>query len=241
MADLTSHAENIAKDGFTILNDIFTADEVKSAIAAIGGADQNKSTFRKTDDLFAIRQFLKEVPAINNLILNDKLKQVIHELFGEAYFVVKSIYFDKPEKSNWFVAWHQDLTIAVDKKADLPGYGPWTVKLNQFAVQPPVDILQDNFTIRIHLDNTDEGNGALKVILGSHSKGVYRAENINWDVEHEVSCNVNSGGIMIMRPLLMHASNRTTGNNKRRVIHIEFSRSELPKGIDWAEKGLLIN
>jgi hypothetical protein len=45
-----------------------------------------------------------------------------------------------------------------------------------------------------------------------------------------------AGGFMIMRPLLMHASYRTTSNKQRRVIHIEFSRQELPSEINWAEK-----
>src|SRR5471030_1513534 len=104
----------------------------------------------------------KQVPGVAQLIFNNKLKFLIKELFGDGYFAVKAIYFDKPEKSNWFVAWHQDLTISVDKKTHIDGYGPWTVKQNQFAVQPPIQILEDNFTIRIHLDDTDEGNGALK-------------------------------------------------------------------------------
>ncbi|MDB4918635.1 phytanoyl-CoA dioxygenase family protein [Mucilaginibacter sp.] len=160
---------------------------------------------------------------------------MIRNLFGEQYFVVKSIYFDKPEKSNWFVAWHQDLTISVDRKIELLGYGSWTIKLNQFAVQPPIEILQDNFTIRIHLDDTDAGNGALKVIPGSHLKNICRVDSLDWENETETTCKVNAGGVMIMRPLLLHASNRTTVNKKRRVVHIEFSKTELPVPICWAE------
>jgi ectoine hydroxylase-related dioxygenase (phytanoyl-CoA dioxygenase family) len=160
-------------------------------------------------------------------------------LFGDGYFVTKSIYFDKPELSNWFVAWHQDLTVVVDHKANIPGYGPWTVKQNQFGVQPSLSILQNNFTIRIHLDDTDEHNGALKVIPGSQTKGVYRPETIDWDIETETICNVKAGGIMVMRPLLLHASNRTTNNKKRRVIHIEFGKDELDGGLAWGEKGIL--
>ena len=87
---------------------------------------------------------------------------------------MKSIYFDKPAGSNWFVSYHQDLTISVNAKIDLGGFGPWTVKQDQYAVQPPLQILENNFTIRIHLDDTDENNGALKVIPGSHLKGVCR-------------------------------------------------------------------
>ena len=177
-----------------------------------------------------------EIPGIEPLIFNDKLEAIIADLFGAGYFAVKSIYFDKPEKSNWFVAWHQDLTIAVSNKADIPGYGPWTIKLDQFAVQPPLHVLQDNFTIRIHLDDADEGNGALKVVAGSHLNNICRIEKINWQNKSETICSVKAGGAMIMRPLLLHASSRTTTNKKRRVIHIEFSKAVLPAGIDWAER-----
>jgi ectoine hydroxylase-related dioxygenase (phytanoyl-CoA dioxygenase family) len=222
-------------DGFTIINDIYSPLEVNRIITAIEAADQSNPAFRKTDDLFAIRQFLKELPQVVPLIFNPKLKELIRALFGNGYFITKSIYFDKPELSNWFVAWHQDLTIVVDKKVELPGYGPWTVKQNQFGVQPPLPVLQNNFTIRIHLDATDGDNGALKVIPGSHDKGVYRPETINWESETEVTCNVNAGGVMVMRPLLLHASNRTTNNKKRRVVHIEFSNAALNGGLGWGE------
>nr|WP_317166891.1 phytanoyl-CoA dioxygenase family protein [Chryseobacterium indologenes] len=160
----------------------------------------------------------------------------MREIFGEKYFVVKSIYFDKPETSNWYVAYHQDLTISVDKKMELQGFGPWTTKQNYFAVQPPLEILENIYTIRIHLDDTDENNGALKVIPESHSKGIYRRETIDWKVETENICNVRKGGIMLMKPLTLHGSNRTTNGKKRRVIHIEFSDMELPEALKWSEK-----
>ncbi|WP_207625778.1 hypothetical protein [Niastella populi] len=44
---------------------------------------------------------------------------------------------------------------------------------------------------------------------------------------------------MIMQPLLLHASNRTVNNNKRTVIHLEFSNRLLPGGLQWAEYLLL--
>jgi len=234
MDDLEKHRQSIDINGFTVIDNIYSPAEIINIIEKIERADQNTPFFRKTSDLFAIRQFLKHVPEIKEAIFNDKLNAIVYNLFGPRYFVVKSIYFDKPEKSNWFVDWHQDLTIAVNKKAELAGYAKWTLKQNQYAVQPPVNILQDNFTIRIHLDDTDYGNGALKVVPGSHLKGIYRVEHFVPENEH--SCAVKAGGVMIMRPLLMHASNRSATNKKRRVIHIEFSNAELPGEINWAEK-----
>jgi len=221
--------------GFAIVNNIYSNEEIIQLIDLIEHADTSVPTFRKTTDLFAIRQFLKEVPRSAAIIFNKQLKTLIAELFEDNFFVVKSIYFDKPATSNWFVSYHQDLTISVDKKINLDGFGPWTIKQNQFAVQPPLEILQDNFTVRIHLDDTNGQNGALKVIPQSHNKGVCRPELIEWETTTENICCVNKGGVMFMKPLLLHSSGRTTNNNKRRVIHIEFSRSKLPGGLQWSE------
>ena len=234
--NIENHRQEIFRNGFTIINNIFTTEEIEQILASIENVNSTNTTFRKSADLFAIRQFLKEIPATQSMIFVDKLKELITELFGQNFFVTKSIYFDKPEQSNWFVAYHQDLTISVDKKIELENFGPWTVKQNQFAVQPPLEFLENNFTIRIHLDNTDENNGALKVIPKSHLKGIYRAETINWATETETICNTLKGGIMIMKPLLLHSSSRTTNNLKRRVIHIEFSNKELNNGLNWSER-----
>ncbi|WP_284652431.1 phytanoyl-CoA dioxygenase family protein [Flavobacterium terrisoli] len=225
--------------GFSIVDNVYSETEIQSIANFINGLDTSNPIFRKTDDLFAIRQFVKEFPEIKSLLFNNNLKKIIEEVGGDNCFVVKSIYFDKPEKSNWFVAYHQDLTISVDKKTETEGFGPWTVKQNQFAVQPTLAILENIFTIRIHLDDTDENNGALKVIDKSHAKSIYRPETINWNLEKETICSVNSGGIMLMKPLLLHGSNRTQNNKKRRVIHIEFSNMALPENLNWSEYSTL--
>ncbi|OCX53690.1 phytanoyl-CoA dioxygenase [Mucilaginibacter sp. PPCGB 2223] len=230
------HRNNIDSKGYSIINNIFDQTQLDAIVDIIEKTDTGRPSFRKTNDLFAIRQFLKEIPEIRSLIFTAKLNELISRIFGDDYFAVKSIYFDKPDDSNWFVAYHQDLTISVDRKIQLSDFGPWTVKYQQFAVQPPINILQNNFTIRIHLDDTDEQNGALKVIPGSQLKGVYRPETVNWGEEREHICAVEKGGVMIMRPLLLHASDRTVNNKKRRVIHIEFSNIQLPAGLNWSEK-----
>jgi len=235
MADYKNIKEEIFNQGFAIVDTIFTDAEIEAMLQFISKADTSNTTFRKTAALFAIRQFLKELPATAPLIFNKKLTTLITSIFGDDFFVVKSIYFDKPETSNWFVSYHQDLTISVNKKIALEGFGPWATKQNQFSVQPPLQILENNFTIRIHLDDTGENNGALKVIPGSHLKKVYRPETIDWTIEKEAVCKVSKGGIMIMKPLLLHSSGRTKNNNKRRVIHIEFSSINLPDDLQWSE------
>ncbi|NML20870.1 phytanoyl-CoA dioxygenase family protein [Pseudoflavitalea sp. G-6-1-2] len=225
---------NFKQNGYAIESCIYTSDEIEQMQLFINQADTGNATFRKTKDLFAIRQVLKEIPQLANVVFNDTLRKLISEQFGEGYFVSKSIYFDKPANSNWFVAYHQDLTISVKEKAPIPGYGPFTTKQDQFAVQPPLTILENNFTIRIHLDDTNEENGALRVIPGSHLKGIQRADNITLSNGEDV-CEVAAGGVMLMHPLLLHASGRSTGTSSRRVLHIEFSNQQLPEGLSWSE------
>ena len=234
-----NHLQEIESEGFTIINSVFSLKEIENIIQEIDQNTLNKEkneSYRQSADLFVIRQFNKEIPKIGSLIFNQKLKTIISENFGPDFFITKSIYFDKPSESNWFVAYHQDLTISVDKKVILENYKHWTVKQNQFAVQPPVAVLEKNFTIRIHLDTTTTENGALKVINKSHKNGIVRIENMDFEKEKETICEVEKGGLMIMKPLLFHASNKTTNNQRRRVIHIELSNQTLPNTLEWSEK-----
>ena len=234
--NLTDYQKEIADKGYTILEDVFSEEEIHSVISCVDKIDASDAAFRKTNDLFAIRRFLEKVPDVVSFVFTDKFKALINDLFGAGFFVVKSIYFDKPKGSNWFVAYHQDLTISVDKKTNVSGFGPWSAKPGYFAVQPPLAMLERNFTIRIHLDDTDENNGALRVIPGSHLEGIYRATEMDRATVKEDICRVKAGGIMIMKPMLMHASGRAMSEHRRRVVHIEFSDQQLPQPLHWSEK-----
>ena len=161
---IEKNRQELDEFGFSVIENVYSVEEIKSIDHFINRLDTSKPIFRKSEDLFAIRQFLKEISEIKPLLFNDNLVEIVREIGGNDCFIVKSIYFDKPETSNWFVSYHQDLTISVDKKENVEGFEFWTTKHNQFAVQPTLDILENIFTVRIHLDDTDENNGALKVV-----------------------------------------------------------------------------
>ncbi len=222
-------------DGFDRYPGVYTPEETAGLIRSIEAAILPEAAGR-SGDLFAIRQLLKTIPALVPAVFTPALLAVLRDVAGPGYFLVKSIYFDKPPASNWYVASHQDLTISVDAKADVPGFSLWTVKKGQYAVQPPLGILENIVTVRIHLDDTDAENGALRVLPGSHRNGVLRAGAVPWTDAEEVCCDVPRGGVMVMKPLLLHRSLRATGGRRRRVIHLEFSNATLPEGLNWAEQ-----
>ncbi len=231
----TKNKIELEENGHSVLAQLYTDKEVNQILACIEDAEQDGDSFRKTKDLYAIRQLIKNVPELTNLLFNEKLTNLISDLTNSEYFLTKAIYFDKPSESNWFVAYHQDLSISVNQKVDLENYTNWTFKKGQYGVQPPIEILKDMITIRIHLDNTSKENGALKVIPKSHLKGIIRADSKDWNTESEFICEVEKGGAMLMKPLTLHASNRTTNGKKRRVIHLEFNKHHLSKPLTWLE------
>jgi hypothetical protein len=229
-------ASQLATAGYAILPALYTPAEVAALLACVESAPAASPNFRRSQDVFAIRNLLGELPALGPLLATPALRRLLASLFPAGYHLTKAIYFDKPAKSNWLVAWHQDLMINVAQRADLPGFGPWTAKAGWVAVQPPAAVLENTVTIRLHLDGCDATNGALKVVPGSHCQGVVPAETIASHTATATVCAVPAGGAMLMKPLLLHASNRSTSARPRRVIHLEFSAEELPTGLAWRER-----
>jgi ectoine hydroxylase-related dioxygenase (phytanoyl-CoA dioxygenase family) len=133
------------------------------------------------------------------------------------------------------VAWHQDLTISVRQQRECAGFSGWSRKAGVLHVQPPAYVLQEMLTLRLHLDDTDAFNGALKVIPGSHKFGRMSSQEIELAKLRTpgVICEVPAGGALLMRPLLVHASSTSTNLGHRRVIHLDYSAADLPGGLEW--------
>jgi ectoine hydroxylase-related dioxygenase (phytanoyl-CoA dioxygenase family) len=88
-------------------------------------------------------------------------------------------------------------------------------------------------TMRLHLDDCGAENGPLRALPGTHRQGWLEAEAIE-RFKREVAervCVVGKGGVVLMRPLLLHASSRATKPGHRRVLHLEFATGELPGGL----------
>lgn len=233
---VNEHISQLNNEGYSIVPDVYSDSEIFEISKAIEEKELDSNSILKSKDLFAIRELLNEIPELNKLIFNEKLKTLIGAFRVDSkFFLSKAIYFDKSEDSNWFVAYHQDLTINVSERKEVEGFKNWTKKRGQIGVQPPTEYLNRTITIRIHLDDTDMNNGALRIVPESHINGVVRTESraVN---PNEVICSVKSGGVMLMKPMTFHASSKSTGKRNRRVIHLELCDKELPVSLRWKER-----
>lgn len=159
-------------------------------------------------------------------------------LVGSERIPVRSILFDKTPDENWPALWHQDLTIAVKARARIEGYCNWSMKDGVQHVQPPISVLEEMVTVRIHLDATHSSNGALKVISGSHRLGRIDQKAIQSAVKAggEKTCECAGGDVLLMSPLILHSSPRSENPSRRRVLHFEYAVPEsLDPELAWYE------
>src|SRR5581483_8972253 len=221
--------------GFAILRNAVSPDVISELIHGVQGAIQTVSPRQRRSDTYAIRNLLEAVPAVTALVESNALRSFLEPILGPGAFAVRGLLFDKTPEANWKVPWHQDLTIAVKRRAEVAGFGPWSVKAGVQHVQPPVSVLERMLTLRLHLDDCGENNGPLHVLPGSHLAGRLSAEDIQaWrDRTSAVACTVNRGGLLLMRPLLLHASFAAREPGHRRIIHLEFAEQTLPDPLEW--------
>lgn len=183
-----------------------------------------------------VRNLLRRSDTVYEFATTGVAFELASELLDSAPRPVRGILFDKTPEANWYVTWHQDLSIPVSAKVEAPGYGPWSVKDGVLHVQPPANILEQMVSLRIHLDDCSEDNGAIKFIPGSHLSGVLDSNEIGkWrEAQEEVFCTARRGDVIAMRPLILHASSTARSPQQRRVLHLEYSAAALPNGLDWA-------
>lgn len=228
---LLSATRRLEHKGFAMLNYVFSQREMTHIKRAL-----EKGLGLKGNKVYSQRRLLQVLPGLKAMLLNKNMMRVIHSIDPNA-FLVKSIYFDKTPGTNWFVGWHQDMPINVKQRRDVAGFSRWTFKEEIHSVCPPEQICKNVFTLRIHLDDNDESNGALKVLPGSHKKRHFDNE-IATITENSLpfTCEMNAGGVLAMKPLLLHSSGKSKSQKRRRVIHLEFASMNLPSDLEWLEK-----
>jgi hypothetical protein len=161
--------------------------------------------------------------------------RIAAELLGPAARAVRAVVFDKTQRRNWAVAWHQDRTIVVRQRQETPGFGPWSNKDGLQHVEPPFHVIAEMATLRIHLDDCGPENAPLLVARGSHTlprvpAGL--ASQVAAALETAV-CIARAGDIWCYATSILHASDRASAPSRRRVIQADFSAAALPGRLEW--------
>jgi len=165
------------------------------------------------------------LPAVRDLATGEKLSRAASRFVGASPFPFKATLFEKSEAAPWLVPWHQDRALPLRSVPTSPGWGASSVKAGILHVHAPARVLEKVIALRVHLDPSTGSNGPLGVLPGTHALGVLPEEAIERLAREvpEVECLAPAGGVIAMRPLIVHASSKPLGPAPRRVLHIEYA------------------
>jgi ectoine hydroxylase-related dioxygenase (phytanoyl-CoA dioxygenase family) len=201
--------------GFDVIPDVVSDAEVDSLLAAIAGSERSRAGVRHLMRNEAVARFARK----------QRLLELATAALASTAVPYRATLFDKSPGANWLVVWHQDTALPLRHRREAPGWGPWSTKAGVLYAHAPATALHQVVALRVHLDDSTSQNGPLRVIPGSHERGVLSDAAIQDLVTrtraHE--CPVPRGGVLVMRPLLVHASSKSVVPASRRVLHLEYA------------------
>ena len=205
--------------GFRIVSGVLDPAETSHLLRRLEAAPLTRSR--------AGARHLMKHPAVSEVANDPRLLAVAHGFLGASAIPYRATLFDKSSSRNWLVTWHQDVALPLEERRDVPGWSSWSIKSGITYAQAPPTALSHVVALRLHLDDSREDNGPLRVLPGTHALGVLSEADIQRLVREipPVDCLVRSGGIIGMRPLILHASSKAETDQPRRVLHIEYADS----------------
>ena len=222
--DMALYNRMVEEKGFAILSGVLANEEVLKLEKSFAGVGVRRSKA-------GIRHLLKH-STVAYIASGEKLLEIARSILGNGAVPFRATLFDKSAQSNWLVAWHQDTALPIREKKGTPGWGPWSVKDGVTYAHAPSSALDRVVALRIHLDDSMVQNGPLRVLPETHRLGVVSDEAIH-DLAARISpveCLVPRGGVLVMRPLIVHGSSKVQSDERRRVLHIEYAASMMMEG-----------
>jgi hypothetical protein len=168
---------------------------------------------------------LMSLPQVAQLANDQRLLEIASAVLHKEAVPFRATLFNKSRLANWLVVWHQDTALPLRRRFEAEGWGPWSHKAGVNYAHAPEWALSRVVALRVHLDASTTTNGPLRLVPGSHTAGVLTDEEISLMVRTRgfTECIVPQGGLLVMRPLLIHASSKVRADAPRRVLHIEYA------------------
>lgn len=209
--------KSVERDGFAIIPSVLQQQDIRKLLEEFSGSDLPRSKA-------GIRHAMK-LSSVAAVARDARILRIAQSILGNDAIPFRATLFDKSPTANWLVVWHQDTALPLVKRRDTEGWGPWSVKDGVTYAHAPASALSQVLALRIHLDDSTVINGPLRVLRGTHTLGLLTDEQL-----HELSvrtaavdCLSAAGGILAMRPLVVHSSSKSQSPLPRRVLHIEYA------------------
>lgn len=217
------------ESGYALVDDVFSQAEIQHVRETLSCTPLERTK--------AGARHVLSVRVVRSVAVDSRLLDIAREFVGRGAEPFRATLFDKSPAANWLVVWHQDRALPLCRRCDDPAWGPWSRKAGILYGHAPAWALEQVVALRVNLDNSSRTNGPLRVIPNTHTRGVLTDAAIEQITRSEtpVDCVTRAGGVVAMRPLMVHASSKSLDDRPRRVLHIEYaSARNLGSGIELA-------
>lgn len=107
-----------------------------------------------------------------------RLIETARSCLGRSAFPFRATLFDKSPHQKWLVVWQQDTALPLCERHQVVGWGPRSGKEGIVCAHASAHALEQVLAIRVHLDDSNTENSPLRVLPGTHQRGVLSDEAI---------------------------------------------------------------
>jgi hypothetical protein len=158
-AKMRAYLDQIHNEGFAIVPAVLSeraADVILHGLSrALDTADEDTASIRsRSGGVYAARNILALWPEAAVAWRHAPVPEMLAEVLGRRYGLVRALFFDKPPEQTWALPWHKDLTIAVrDNRIPSEQFRKPTTKAGVPHVEASCQVLETMLTVRLHLES----------------------------------------------------------------------------------------
>ena len=201
---LDESTEELNRDGYTILSNIFSKEDCTIAkekidtiyekqINEFGGEDK----LEYINDQNVARALFVYDKFFLKFLIDDKILAILAKFFGKKYILnLQNSPINKPYDAHYGSTWHRDLSY------------------QHFVSSRPIAI-----NVLICLDDFIKKNGGTHILPGSHRFEVFPSQN--YRDKNEMQIEAKTGDAFIFDSLLFHrAGANNTGIDRKLLVHM---------------------
>ena len=189
----------------------------------------------RSGDAYGARGLLTERPEIEAALAKMGIAALAARILGAAVFPIDATFFDKRADVNWAVPAHQDVVVPIPAGAPASAIRNARERHGIRYGEPADQVLKELVAVRVHFDDAGADNGGLAIVQGSHRGGrLTDAEVGAFPPEVFRPFDCRAGDVLLMKPLVVHRSGRSSLPARRRVLHVLYA----PRGGWHARWGL---
>lgn len=213
--DIDLYVEEIKTDGFTIIEDVLSQDELKQYrekidyIYKIQEDGFGLDNFNKIQEKNMCRIPLKYDDYFINIAINKTVLSIVERILGSFYILnLQNAIINHPNEEHHQSSWHRDLPY------------------QNYVISKPLSI-----NALFCIDDFSEETGGTIVVPYTHNTEILPSDR--YIAKHSVTANAKAGSVIVFDSMLFHKAGYNSSNIIRRAINHQYQIPLLKQFYDF--------